>query len=195
VVRPVGAGSDLFRVPLTGGRGQRLTFAAARGCDVDHPSWRGSQVVYVRDCADTEQLRLLNLSTGHNRLVIAETTIPGSLSWPDFTPDLRIMFMSCGFDPATDPPFCASDNVTTINRDGTGLTVLTSFCGCGSEASGAYAVPSPDGSHFAVLERAPEDGQTESFIVVRDDAGNGNLAWTGPVSQSARAPDWQRLLT
>ena len=99
VIRPVGRGSDLFRVPLTGGRGQRLTYAAARGCDVEHPSWRADVVVYARHCTDTEQLRLLNLSTGVNRLVFGQPAERSRISWPDFTSDLTIMFMSCGFSP------------------------------------------------------------------------------------------------
>ena len=83
--------------------------------------------------------------------------------------------------------------MTTINRDGTSLEVVTNFCGCEAEAGASDVVPSPDGSRFALIETAPNDGQNESFLMTLDPSGNGNVAWTGPVSQSARAPDWQRL--
>ena len=115
--------------------------------------------------------------------------------WPDFTADLRIMFMSCGLDfPATS--VCLTENVTTINRDGTGLAVPTNYCGCETEPGALHPVPSPDGSRFAVMEYGTVEDQTQSFLMVfeaADPRGLGVIAWTGPVSERAEKPDWQRL--
>src|SRR4051812_2128120 len=72
VVKRVNGHTDLFRVPVAGGALSRVTFAAAFGCDADHPSWRGSLVVYHRLCpGKSDEIRLLDLTSGVNRIVIA----------------------------------------------------------------------------------------------------------------------------
>src|SRR4051812_17312633 len=71
-VTRVNGHTDLFRVPVAGGKLSRVTFAAAFGCDADHPSWRGSLVVYHRFCpGKSDEIRLLDLTSGANRIVIA----------------------------------------------------------------------------------------------------------------------------
>jgi hypothetical protein len=197
VIRAAGSGTDLFRVPLTGGQGQRLTFSGSRGCGVEHPSWRGSLVVYSLDCPDTEQLRLLDLSNARNRLVLGTPDRDGDISWPDFTADMRIIFMSCGFE---GPNLCSSESVTTIRRDGTGLAVVLGFCGCESEPSARHVAPAPDGSHFALIVDEASDGGDPltggAFVSVFEGRDGGAICCAGNQNERIPSqPDWQRQPT
>jgi len=193
-VRPIGNGSDLFRVPLAGGRGQRLTFSAARGCGVAHPSWRRNLIVYARYCPDTQQLRLLNVDTRRNRLVIGGPPGQTRIEWPDFTADMRIMFMSCGLD-ATDLPCPFGVDVTVINRDGTGLTSLTETCGCQGDVYLSESVPAPGGSAFAYISFDPGDvGDGTNSLKVAGVSETAYICCGGQFGDPTPfSPDWQRL--
>jgi Tol biopolymer transport system component len=185
VVREVAGGSDLWRVSLDGGGpGERLTFAAARGCFVNHPSWRGTSVVYARFCPEHEQLRIVDISSGRDRLVIGTPAAAGDIFWPDFTADGRIMFMSCGLA-AGDP--CTGLDVTTVRRDGAGLSVVTDFCGCWNGTSATDPSPAPDGRRHAV---SYSDGDSQGLAVF---AGTEMLWQCCDVpGMVAQTPDWQR---
>jgi dipeptidyl aminopeptidase/acylaminoacyl peptidase len=188
-VKRVNGHSDLFRLPVAGGGLKRVTFAAASGCDADHPSWRGSLVVYHRLCAGkSDEIRLLNLTTRVNRVVVAGRPAAGeSVSWPDFTRDLRIMFLACL---QSDPVCLSTQNVHVVNRDGTGLQVLTDSTGCCSEPRYRTPVPSPDGTTYLVAQVSGTDGGPPAWIL----GGPGNpprpLLRSG--ANPALEPDWQR---
>jgi dipeptidyl aminopeptidase/acylaminoacyl peptidase len=188
-VKQVNGHSDLFRVPVAGGASKRVTFAAGSGCDADHPSWRGSLVVYHRFCpGKTDEIRLLDLTSGVNRVVVAGNPAAGeSVSWPDFTRDLRIMFLACL---QSDPVCLSTENVHVIHRDGTGMVVLTDSTGCCSEPRFLTPVPSPDGTTYVVASGSGTDGEPPSWQL----GGPGNpphpLLRSG--SDQALEPDWQR---
>jgi Tol biopolymer transport system component len=188
-VRRVNGHTDLFRVPAAGGALTRVTYAAGAGCDADHPDWRGTLVVYHRHCASSDEIRLLDLSSGVNRLVVSgDPAANESVSWPDFTSDLRIMFMACL---QSDPVCYATQNVHVINQDGTGMQVLTDSSGCCGEPEYSTPVPSPDGTTYLVAsgygneEQAPPDWEL---------GGPGNPP--DPLLHSGHTPavepDWQR---
>jgi Tol biopolymer transport system component len=188
-VKRVNGHSDLFRVPVSGGAQTRVTFAAGFGCDADHPSWRGSLVVYHRFCPGTsDEIRLLDLRSGVNRVVVSADPAAGeSVSWPDFTRDLRIMFLACL---QTDPVCLSTENVHVMNRDGSGMVVLTDSSGCCSEPRFFTPVPSPDGTTYIVASGSGTDGEPPSWQL----GGPGNpphpLLRSG--SDQALEPDWQR---
>jgi len=188
-IKRVDGHTDLFRVPVPGGALRRVTFAAAFGCDADHPSWRGSLVVYHRLCpGKSDEIRLLDLTSGVNRIVIAGNPAAGeSVSWPDFTRDLRIMFLACL---KSDPVCLSTQNVHVINQDGTGRVVLTDSTGCCSEPRFLAPVPSPDGKTYLVASGSGTDGQPPLWQL----GGPGNppspLVHSGP--DRALEPDWQR---
>jgi Tol biopolymer transport system component len=188
-VKLVNGHTDLFRVPVSGGNLHRVTFAAASGCDADHPSWRGSLIVYHRLCAGTsDEIRLLDLASGVNRIVVAADPTAGeSVSWPDFTRDLRIMFLACL---QSDPVCLSAQNVHLVNRDGTGLTALTDSTGCCSEPRYFTPVPSPDGTTYLVATVTGTEGEPPAWTL----GGPGNppspLLRSG--SRPALEPDWQR---
>ena len=187
-VKLVNGHTDLYRVPVAGGALTRVTFAAAQGCDADHPSWRGSLVVYHRSCPASDEIRLLDLSTHVNRLVLsADPAANESVSWPDFTRDLRIMFLACL---QSDPVCYNTENVHVTNQDGSGVTALTDSTGCCDEPRFLTPVPSPDGTTYVVASGGGREGETPSWIL----AGPGNppspILFSGAVQ--ALEPDWQR---
>lgn len=187
-VKRVAGHTDLFRVPVAGGAPTRVTFAAAAGCDADHPSWRGSLVVYHRSCPARDEIRLLDLTSKVDRVVVAGDPAAGeSVSWPDFTRGLRILFLACL---QSDPVCFSTQNVHVVNRDGTGLTALTDSAGCCSEPRFASPVPSPDGTTYVVSSVTGAEGEPPAWTL----GGPGNppqpLLRSG--SHPILEPDWQR---
>jgi TolB protein len=188
-VKPVNGHTDLFRVPVAGGAQRRVTFAAASGCDADHPSWRGSLVVYHRFCPGTsDQIRLLDLRSGANRAVVtANPAANESVSWPDFTRDLRIMFLACL---QSDPVCFNTQNVHVVNRDGSGLTALTSSTGCCDEPHFLTPVPSPDGTTYLVTSGGGREGEPPLWELGGPGDPPSPLLHSG--SDQAMEADWQR---
>jgi Tol biopolymer transport system component len=188
-IKVVSAGNtDLFRVPVGGGALTRVTFAAAHGCSADHPSWRGNLVVYHRVCANTDEIRLLDLNSQTNRIVLSVDRAAGSMSWPDFTRDLRIMFLACL---QTDPVCHGTENVHVVNQDGSGLTVLTHSAGCCGEPRFLTPVPSPDGTTYLVASGSGREGEPPFWELGGPGDPPNPLLHSG--TAQALEPDWQRI--
>jgi len=172
-IKRVDGHTDLFRVPVPGGALRRVTFAAAFGCDADHPSWRGSLVVYHRLCpGKSDEIRLLDLTSGVNRIVIAGNPAAGeSVSWPDFTRDLRIMFLACL---KSDPVCLSTQNVHVINQDGTGRW---------SSPIPPDAAPS---RVFSPLSRRPTARPTSSHRGAEQTDSRPCGSWAAPAIRRAR---------
>jgi len=188
-VKPVDGHTDLFRVPVSGGAQHRVTWAAASGCDADHPSWRGSLIVYHRFCPGTsDQIRLLDLRSKANRAVLTANPVNNeSVSWPDFTRDLRIMFLACL---QSDPVCYNTQNVHVVNRDGSGLTALTDSTGCCDEPHFLTPVPSPDGTTYLVTSGGGREGEPPSWQLGGPGDPPSPLLHSG--SDQAMEADWQR---
>jgi len=188
-VKRVNGHTDLFRVPVAGGKLSRVTFAAAFGCDADHPSWRGSLVVYHRLCPGTsDEIRLLDLTSGANQVVVtANPASNESVSWPDFTRDLRIMFLACL---QSDVACLGTENVHVVNRDGSGLTALTDSTGCCGEPRFLTPVPSPDGTTYLLASGGGREGEPPSWQLGGPGDPPNPLLHTG--TEQALEPDWQR---
>lgn len=190
LVEQSGDNSDVFRVPVAGGAVTQLTHAAASGCSANHPSWRSNLIAYHRRCSFTsptrDEIRVLNLTTGHSRVVLAADPATEYVDWPDFTADLKIMFLGCL--QRADQSCVDTANVQVINRDGTGLVALTASSGVAGDPVYRTPVPSPDGAGFAVVEST---GNAADQVYCLETPTVHLVCGKG--STEIFEPDWQRL--
>ncbi|WP_199515596.1 TolB family protein [Nucisporomicrobium flavum] len=199
-VRGTGSHTDLYRIALAGGSPRRLTRAADKGCDVATPTWQGMSIVFVRTCPSRPgkpsrvQLRLLDLRSGRQSVVLDATVHYGYARGPRFTARGAIMFLGC----VADRPYVCGPgrHVYVMNLDGSGLRIVLAGGGTDGDPNNTSAAPSPvDEAAFVVEWSAPsgdsDDDRTEEGLDVC--IGECRALLPGSRDHSVDDPDWQPL--
>jgi TolB protein len=117
----------------------------------------------------------------------AVTNLGGFATFPDYSPNGRKIAFSGG--EGNDP----NDQVYVVNRDGSGLTALTSCAGYGAACLNDYPAWSPDGTKIAYVhaDDTDEDGNyiNEQVWVMNANGSNKTQLTFGP-GYHDQTPDW-----
>jgi len=122
----------------------------------------GTRIVLLADTGSGVGIQTLPISGGAPTMVLA-----GSVAWPSWTPDGRIMFVS----------YVGSvDSLKVMNADGTGVTTLFSETAAGVSSINS-AMMSPDGTKVAF--NAPYAGNPALWMANVDGTGSTRIRAVG----------------
>lgn len=170
-------GTDLYRIPLTGGTPERLTNSKGKASGSPSPSPDGLRIAFASDRAGSQDLYVAD-ADGSNPELLTSGGV-GERNWrdsPDWSPDGRFVAYQSGVAP--------SFQIMTVNvRDQTTKFVTSS----GKNIEPSWA---PDSRHLVVA--SARDGLSQQLWVIDTQGGGARQLTRGSLP---RAPAWSPRLT